>query len=70
MVDVGQLVGELFELVRGDERVELVDAELVFEADVEGSEGLDDQVVDEVWCELFVCHGGKVHGAAGGSRGA
>lgn len=68
LVDVGELVGELFELLGGDERVELVDAELVLAADVEGLEGLDDQVVDDVWCELCVFHGRKVRVGAVDSR--
>lgn len=68
LVDVGELVGELFELLGCDERVELIDAELVLEADVECGEGLDDEVVDDVWCELCVFHVRKVRGVAWGSR--
>lgn len=62
LVDLAELVGELFELLGGDERVELIDAELVLAADVERGEGLDDQVVDDVRCELCVFHERKVRG--------
>ncbi|MEZ6163971.1 MAG: hypothetical protein R3B67_06000 [Phycisphaerales bacterium] len=48
--------------------MELIDAELVLEADVERSEWLDDQVVEDVWCELCVFHARKVRGVAWGSR--